>query len=353
MAAPPIPTFYQCRDFTFKTNRVVPRALDRTRVRFSAPSRAPFEPILSYFSEVTFERTGILHGEYVVLRELILVRRDGMCIKANMSWEDASASQAMDDFCNTLDFDAAKKAALGQWDSLACVGDAPLISHPYAGNYYHWTLEAIPTIRFYESARFLAVPAGSLRRPFHRDLLSFVAQNKKIGILNPQPIRLRDPRIAHEPMSENGVQWLREKTALRAKPGDRRVYVRRGEQVTRTIPGGGISESPDFRSFLIDHNFETVEFGSELSIEQQIRLLDGAGVVLASHGAALTNLLYMNAPLLVIEVVGARTPRANFIHLANFLGFHYWGVFSHSYDGTSNIVVDVEQLREAIKEIGA
>ncbi|MBX9829241.1 MAG: glycosyltransferase family 61 protein [Xanthobacteraceae bacterium] len=180
-----------------------------------------------------------------------------------------------------------------------------------------------------------------------------MAQNKKIGILNPEPIRLRDPRIAHELMSETGIQWLRERAALRAKPGNRRVYIRRGERVTRTMSGGGMSESPDFRSFLIDHKFETVEFGSDLSIEQQIRLLDGAGVVLASHGAALTNLLYMNAPLLVIEVVGARTPRANFIHLANFLGFHYWGVFSHSYDDTSNIVVDVEQLREAMKEIRA
>ncbi len=114
-----------------------------------------------------------------------------------------------------------------------------------------------------------------------------------------------------------------------------------------------MSEAPDFRSFLIDHEFETVEFGGDLSVEQQIRLLDGAGVILASHGAALTNLLYLNAPLLVIEVVGARTARANFIHLANFLGFHYWGVFSHSYDDANNIVVDVEQLREAMKEIRA
>jgi hypothetical protein len=217
MAAPPIPTFYQCRDFSYTTNRVVPRALDRSRVHFSAPSRAPFEPVLHYFSEVTFERTGILHGEYVVLRDLILVRRDGMCIKVNMAWEDASASQAADDFCNTLDFDVEKRAALSQWDSLSCVGDAPLVSHPYAANYYHWTLEAIPTIRFHESAWFLAIPAGALRQNFHRNLLSFVAQNKKIGILNPEPIRLRDPRIAHELMSENGIQWLRERTESEAR----------------------------------------------------------------------------------------------------------------------------------------
>ncbi|MBX9829243.1 MAG: hypothetical protein K2Y27_30185 [Xanthobacteraceae bacterium] len=129
MAAPPIPTFYQCRDFSYTTNRVVPRALDRSRVRFSAASRAPFESVLNYFSEVTFERAGILHGEYVVLRELILVRRDGMCIKANMSWEDASASQAMDDFCNTVDFDVENAARSHGTLDLCAISSIALNSH--------------------------------------------------------------------------------------------------------------------------------------------------------------------------------------------------------------------------------
>jgi len=162
-------------------------------------------------------------------------------------------------------------------------------------------------------------------------------------------VRVRNPLLGHETMSEEAVKWLRAATGIRAFPGRRNIYVRRSATGTRTVGGGAISESADFLALLREFAFEIVEFGDgERTIEAQVALLNDARLLLAAHGAALANLAYLNPPLAVVEIVGLRTARAVFMHLSSMLGLRHEAVVSSDYDPQGNIVVDVAALRAAL-----
>jgi capsular polysaccharide biosynthesis protein len=150
-------------------------------------------------------------------------------------------------------------------------------------------------------------------------------------------------------MSEEGVNWLREASGLSARPGARRVYVRRNAQGTRMRPGGGLSESEGFQALLRDYSFETIDFGNgDRNVAEQVAMLEGAGFILAAHGAALTNLAYLGAGVKVIEIIGSTTESACFMHLADIVGLTYHGISSTAYDERDDIVVDLDELRDAI-----
>jgi hypothetical protein len=117
----------------------------------------------------------------------------------------------------------------------------------------------------------------------------------------------------------------------------------------RSMPGGGISEPPEFLRLLEKYNFETVDFrNQELSAEQQAKLLDGVALILAHHGAVMTSFVYLDPPPSVVEVMGARAPRAVFTLIASGQGFNYRGIYSDKCDESQNMLVDLEELEETI-----
>jgi capsular polysaccharide biosynthesis protein len=237
------------------------------------------------------------------------------------------------------------------WDQLPLVSDLPLLCDPYSKNYFHFSLEMAPRLRFFDRGDMVIMTPDSLKRPFQRDVITRVLSSKRVLPLQ-WGLRVRDPIVAHDSMSEEGVLWLREASRISGRPGRRRIYIRRNGQGTRATPGGGLSESAGLQKLLRDFGFETVDFGNgEHGVAAQIAMLEGAGLVLSAHGAALTNLAYLNPDLRLIEIFGARRQSACFMHLAAALGFAYYGIFSSACDERHDIVVDLDVLRDAIRAL--
>jgi hypothetical protein len=95
--------------------------------------------------------------------------------------------------------------------------------------------------------------------------------------------------------------------------------------------------------------WKPVDFGAgEHVVAAQVAMLEGVGLVLSAHGAALTNLAYLQPELKVVEIIGAHTRTACFMHLASMLGFRYHGIFASECDDQSDIVVDLDELRDAL-----
>jgi capsular polysaccharide biosynthesis protein len=144
--------------------------------------------------------------------------------------------------------------------------------------------------------------------------------------------------------------WLRRTTGITSlTAAKRRIHIRRSGSVTRKRPGGGISESPGFQTLLRDFGFETVEFGrGEHTVSAQVAMLEGAGLILSSNGAALANLAFLNPPLAVIEVLGIRNFNSCIMRMSAALGFRYHGLCSGDFDEQSNIVIDLDELRDLL-----
>ena len=346
--------FYQSDGYEALRDHRVPRSPPNANITFSATHPAARDGILGYFNERSIERVGVLHGEYLLNEGgQLLVDRQGAMIAASVSLESLAVTHFLAKDFARPELQEHVRTMLGMWDEIPMAHGLPLLTDPYSSNYYHFSLELMPRLRYFSGADqgTFIMTRQSLSRPFQRDLGKRVFSDRKFLALNGS-IRVRDPVLAHDSMSEEGISWLREASQISAQPGKRRLYLRRGATGTRAYPGGGLSHSPPFETLLRDFGFETIDFGNgELGVAEQIAMLEGAGVILAAHGAALTNLAYLNRNLTVVEVFGPRTWSGCFIHVAATLGFEYRGLFSDVHDERSDIVVDLDELNDILHEV--
>jgi hypothetical protein len=348
-----VKAFYQSIHYEVLHERKVRRSPIGSNITFSEGDLAARTGVLGYFEEMSIERAGILHGEYLLhWSGLMLVDRKGVMTAGCISHEDHSASQHVDAASKLPQFTAHIRELLENWDQLQSVNNLPVLCDPYSKNYFHFSLEMVPRARYFpdDGQKMMIMSMDSLTRPFQRDLLTHSLSGMSFLPLS-NSIRVRDPILAHDSLSDDGILWLRQASGLSANSGQRRIYIRRGSNGTRSSPGGGISESSGFEMLLRDFGFETVDFGDgENGVAAQVAMLEGVGLILTAHGAALTNLAYLNPKLTVIEVMGPMTPCACFMHVAATLGFEYHGLFSSTYDFRSDIVVDLDELYDVLRQ---
>lgn len=346
--------FYRSTDYEPLHDRHVRRGPIPHAVTIEGGTAAERARIMGYFQETTRERAGILHGEYLLLENcLVLADRHGVLTGGCWSHDDPCAVQSIDTYCARPETLALIDKLAAAWNTLPVVHGPLILADPYSTNYYHFALELVPRLRLLKatSRTGLLVPQSSLSRPFQRDLLSRTVGPAGIMALG-FPVRVCDPVIAHDIMNTEGLLWLRHHAGIKAAPGKRRLYVRRSGRGTRSQPGGGIAETAGFLALLREHDFETIECGQgEFGAAHQAALLEGAGVILSPHGAALTNLVWLSPPLSIIEIIGAATPRACFMHLSAASGFDHHALYSPATDEAGDILVDLERLSACLQKM--
>ncbi|MCG5533622.1 glycosyltransferase family 61 protein [Halorhodospira sp. 9621] len=209
-------------------------------------------------------------------------------------------------------------------------------------NYYHWITEVLGNLWLLKNAglpinyvdQYLMGHSGAA---WQEKILQLAGMQPEritpIGDLEDQFIdRMLLPSWG-EVTSHSLPDWLSD--AIHASigfsrpqaPGTRRVYLSRQNASRRRV----LNEHSLIER-LRAHGFECHECG-DLSFRQQQDLLASAGVVVAPHGAALTNLLWCAPQTDVIELHAHRHQDQSFHLLARQLRLRYR---SHSIAGPSH-----------------
>jgi hypothetical protein len=346
----PIPTFYQMSSFVPLSIKNIKREAPPFQLWDLSESSHYRRRLLAYFDTLTFERVGVLQGEYALICDCnLLVTRDGMVIKATSAWEDPVSSRRIDELCSTSLFISAIDNILAFWDQLPAVDSPAILSDVFLDNYFHFSLEMAPRIRHVPVAARDKVVIGesALLRPFQTSLLARAGTGCTF-IRAPRALRVRNPMVSHDSLCDEGVGWLRQ-IGPRARRGQRRIYIRRGSPSTRSVTGGGLAETAEILDLLTALNFDIVEFGNGHTVEAQVAMLDGAGLILATHGAALTNIAYLDEGVSVLEVIGASTPRAFFMHIGAMINLSYGVILTESYSEVGDLIIDAATLRDFIR----
>lgn len=150
-----------------------------------------------------------------------------------------------------------------------------------------------------------------------------------------------------------GVQWLRERFAhLLVAPAQatRRLFVSRRDSTRRSL----LNEDAVFRN-LEPLGFERVVPG-EMSVAAQIAAFSGARVIVAAHGAALTNMVFAPPGATIVELTSSAIEHMNlFRKLARSTQHHVITIVSEDYpvpasdvDVNTEYRVDTEQVRAAV-----
>lgn len=199
-------------------------------------------------------------------------------------------------------FPGAPTHVAGRVAVLACRGDA---------NYYHFLVDAMSRLGVLEDAGLLDtvdrfyVPTAA---PFQRELLDMlgVAPDRRIDAATVRHIRadvLLVPSLPalHEVNPPWVVNFLRRRL-LRPRPGppSGRLYLSRGQGANNRI----VRNEDEVVHFLLRRGFTVVDPGT-LPVRRQIALFADARVVVAPHGAALTNLAFLPEGSGVVELFPA------------------------------------------------
>jgi len=184
-------------------------------------------------------------------------------------------------------------------------------------NYYHWTLEALTRVLLVYDLSFfknykIAIKAGAL--PFVKDSLKFLFDiNSEQLIEKPLYKRIKTkktlvvsfPHIRNETSENSNVYYpfiIKKLNDLATKRliekgidlnTSKNIIISRKKAFERKI----INEE-ELLGFLNEFNFEAIALES-LSFLEQVTLFANAGIVIASHGAGITNLIYSKKCLLI------------------------------------------------------
>jgi hypothetical protein len=198
-----------------------------------------------------------------------------------------------------------------------------------ASNYYHWLNDCLPRLRWLEESkteRFsLLVPEKLL--PFHiqtLDALGYTPERRvAFGQQHWQVDEVFLPSLVGEPSqsSPDACHWLRNRLLKclpevnRSMPN--RIYISRTLATKRRL-----LNEPELENLLREYGFVSVET-ENLLVAEQARLFENADVVVAPHGAGLTNIMFMRPGALVIELVPILKPKTCYVSLASAMGVRY------------------------------
>jgi len=179
-------------------------------------------------------------------------------------------------------------------------------------NYYHFLMDVLPRLAVLAAAPEIETPAQwyvSRATSFQRELLDRVgiAESQCIDASVDLHVRAETLVVPSPPsmVVVNPpwvVEWLR--SVLMPEPIERvpgrRVYVTRGTAGNNRA----VSNEPAVMAALADRGFEFIDPGS-MSVGEQIRHFAQASVIVASHGAALANLVFASPGSTVVELFPA------------------------------------------------
>jgi Glycosyltransferase 61 len=224
---------------------------------------------------------------------------------------------------------------------------ASLISQ-WHSNYFHWILEVLPRYAQLERAGLahlpLVVPAR-LGRP-HSDSLALLGiPSRQLVPYRPQHVQ-SDVLVWPTPAGHTGhsppwaCTWLRRRFAPEPSQARRRIYLTRDRAPSRRIV-----RERGLVSALRRLGFETVRPES-LTFAEQVAVFAAAEMVVAPHGAGLTNLVFATEATLV-ELFEPGYLNPCYRALARSCGHRYWYVVGSGVDG--DIDVDPELVAATVE----
>lgn len=180
-----------------------------------------------------------------------------------------------------------------------------------SGNYYHFLLDVLPRFGVFEEtmpgrrADALYVPRGA---GWQRDLLDLVGlgdypivETRKDRAVRADHLVVPSLPNPLEVAPRSTVEWLRSRLVahdVTDKP--RRIYITRGSaRNTRRIV-----QEEALMALLEERGFVRIEPGG-MSVRDQIDHYAAAEVVVAPHGAALTNLVFARPGVKILEIFPA------------------------------------------------
>lgn len=226
--------------------------------------------------------------------------------------------------------------------------DTVALMLPPWNNYYHWTIECLPRIRLLEKYAADHDEYPDLLIPFDHpswmdETIEQIDYDGQIVSWDGDVAQINKLVICSfpDPTTEE-CRWLRNRMRRNGSfDKQNRIFVSRRDASVRQIENieeiTPILKEFGFRQYLL----------SDLSVSEQVHLFANAEIVVAPHGAGLTNIIYADE-ISVVELFGEKKI-ASYGRLSTLLD-HEYTPFQCRQKGV-DLIVDPNSFEDMIREI--
>ena len=225
-------------------------------------------------------------------------------------------------------------------------------------NYYHWLIDSLPrllALRTIYPGMQLMLPQASSLQPipnFISDSARLLGFSDQLSlnprqILNAQSVIM--PSLTATSLTQRPELMLQVQQELVSAlcPEEVRPYRRIYAARSKDFPRNLLNEA-EIEEWLQQEGFEKVYF-EQMTLLEQVRLMRETEVLLAVHGANMTNIIFLHGTAKAIEIHNEEYSDPCYLRLASCLGLEYYicpckGVDSKQRN-QSDVVVDVALLR--------
>jgi hypothetical protein len=221
-------------------------------------------------------------------------------------------------------------------------------------NYYHWLVDTLPRLlvmreELRKGEYTLLLPSKPAK--FITSTLAYFEIDNFVHVEEKEYITV-DSLLMPNYLAGSGhihpkkvfeVKSLLE-SKIEANNKFQRIYVSRSRQKTRKV-----SNEREVINLLKQFGFETIYF-EDMSFEEQVGTVKGAKLLVSSHGANLTNTLFMQEGTEVLELIRKDKPNFCYWALANVAKVKYNYQLCDVEKG-DNLVVDTEKLKSNLISI--
>jgi capsular polysaccharide biosynthesis protein len=206
-----------------------------------------------------------------------------------------------------------------------------LLANRVYDNYYHWTLQCLPSLSVFQSlfergaCKLVTGPLSEWRRRTLQ-LAGFDASD--LEIVEDGEIRSFGSLTYPTPLAGGGgfrpwrelrpfFQALKQRAEI-APPGHPMIYLSRRDSSRRPL----VNDS-ELAERLAELGFRTLVM-SDMTIDEQISAFAGAKVIVAPHGAGVSNIVYCEPETILYELLPAHYPNPCFFRLSQVFDLSYW-----------------------------
>ena len=243
-------------------------------------------------------------------------------------------------------------------------------------NYYHWMFEVLPRTEIIKQAGF------SIENIDHFIVNSYTSAFQyqtlaRLGISREKIIEIEKhshvscekliatPRLKATGGNIGGYfvcnflqKEIGSKNTLKNGLKFEKIYISRAKNHYRQV----INET-DIIEILVNFGFK-VFFLESLSLDEQVTLFASAKIIIAPHGAGLTNIVFCNSGTKLLEIFSPNYVHVCYWHICNLVGVEYFYLIGEGrrpcdYEPTpfpfpyrDNITININKFRKILNYIG-
>lgn len=229
------------------------------------------------------------------------------------------------------------------------IQNAIIIHDRHSSNFYHWVTDVLPKLYFLKKKKFLkdnTILMPKFKTSFQKDSLSLFTQNYKI--INNDLVVNNFTYLSefHHSGSPRPKYIIRLKHYILRKINDKSktskyFYISRKFSKYRKI-----KNENQLIKFLKTKNFKII-YAEKINFKKQVSIFKNAKFIISSHGAGLTNLIWMKKKTKILEIRSFNIHQNSNFTLSKIFNINYFYFFAkqNSFNSNADYLLDMRAFK--------